>query len=206
MKKIALLTPVLLAALSLGGCISFASKPPPSLLTLDADATVAVGETATSASARSITIAVPVVPQELAVPRIPVRSGDASVAYLKDAQWVEAPNRLFARVLSDTIGVRTGRIVLSSRQSLADPGARLGGELRQFGIDATANEAVVVYDATLTRDRPAGADGGRPALAIEKRRFEARLPLAQLTPAAAGLALNQAANKVAGDVADWGGR
>lgn len=201
-----LLAPVMLAALSLGGCISFGSNPPPSLLTLDAAATVAVGETTSSASARSITIAVPGVPQELAVTRIPVRSGDTSVAYLKDAQWVETPNRMFARVLSDTITARTGRVVLGTRASLSDPGARLGGDLRQFGVDANASEAVVVYDATLVRDRPVAADGTRPAVPYEKRRFEARVPIAELTPAAAGIALNQAANTVAGEVSDWVGR
>lgn len=201
-----LLAPVILATLPLGGCISFGAKPPPSLLTLESDAAVAAGETTSSASAKSITVAVPTVAQELAVTRIPVRSGDTSVAYLKDAQWVEAPGRMFARVLADTVSARTGRIVLGARASLSDPGARLAGDLRQFGIDANASEAVVVYDATLVRDRPAAADGSRPALAFEKRRFEARVPVAEITPAAAGLALNQAANKVAGDVADWVGR
>ncbi|MFL9840478.1 ABC-type transport auxiliary lipoprotein family protein [Sphingomonas sp. ST-64] len=200
-----LLIPALLA-LPLAGCISFGSKPPPSLLTLESDATVAVGETTSSASARSITIAVPGVPQELAVTRIPVRSGDTSVAYLKDAQWVETPNRMFARMLSDTITARTGRIVLATRASLVDRGARLGGDLRQFGVDANASAAVVVYDATLIRDRTDSAEGARPATALEKRRFEARVPLSQITPAAAGLALNQAANQVAGEVSDWVGR
>ena len=196
----------LMLVVPLAGCISFGAKPPPSLLTLTADASVATGQTVSSATTRSITIAVPVVPQELAVTRVPVRSGDTAVAYLKDAQWVEAPNRMFARVLGDTISVRTGRVVLGARQSLSDPGARLGGELRQFGIDADSSEAVVIYDATLVRDRPVGADGTRPALAFEKRRFEARVSVAEIAPAAAGAALNQAANQVAGEVADWVGK
>lgn len=205
MRKL-LLAPVLLAALSLGGCIKFGAEPPPSLLKLEADAAMPTGQTVSSATTRSIVIAVPTVPQELAVTRVPVRSGDTAVAYLKDAQWVEAPNRMFARLLGDTISVRTGRVVLGLRQSLSDPGARLSGELRQFGIDADSNEAVVVYDATLVRDRPAAADGVRPALTFEKRRFEARVALAEIAPAAAGSALNDAANRVAGDVADWVGK
>lgn len=205
MRKL-LLAPVLLAALSLGGCIKFGAEPPPSLLKLEADAAMPTGQTVSSATTRSIIIAVPTVPQELAVTRVPVRSGDTAVAYLKDAQWVEAPNRMFARLLGDTIAVRTGRVVLGLRQSLSDPGARLSGELRQFGIDADSNEAVVIYDATLVRDRPAAADGVRPALTFEKRRFEARVPLAEIAPAAAGSALNDAANRVASDVADWVGK
>lgn len=201
MKKLAIV-----ALFSLGGCIKFGAEPPASLLTLTPNTAIAVGETSSSATARSITISVPVVPQELAALRVPVRSGATSVAYLKDALWVEAPNRLFARLVSDTITARTGRVVLSVRQSLSDPGARLGGELRHFGIDATSKEAVVTFDATLVRDRPAAVAGSRPALAYEKRRFEARVPVAAIAPAAAGAALNTAANQVAVQVADWVGR
>ena len=204
MKKLAPL--VILAPLVLGGCIRFGAEPPPSLLTLTATTDVAVGATVDSASARSITIAVPLAAQELAVTRVPVRSGDTNVAYLKDAVWVEPPSRLFARLLSDTVSARTGRVVLSLRQSLSDPGARLGGELRQFGLDAATNEAVVTYDATLVRDRPAAASGARPPQTFEKRRFEARVPVAAIDAASAGPALNAAANQVATEVADWVGR
>lgn len=197
------LAPLLL--LSLAGCIKFGAEPPPSLLTLSSDAAVAVGETRSSATTRSITVAVPSVPQELAVARVPVRAGDTSVAYLKDAQWVESPNRLFARLLGDTISARTGRVVLTTRQSLSDPGARIGGELRAFGIDADTLEAVVTFDATLLRERPAAAAGARVAPTFEKRRFQARVPIGALAPASAGTALNEAANQVATQVAEWVG-
>ncbi len=202
MKKLAMIA----LFLPLGGCLSFGAEPPPSLLTLTADSAVPTGETTSSATAKSITIAVPVVPQELAAARVPVRSSGTTVAYLKDAVWVEAPNRLFARLLSDTISTRTGRVVLSLRQSLSDPGARLGGELRHFGVDATTNEVVVTYDATLVRDRATSASAPRAAATFEKRRFEARVAIAEVTPAATGIALNAAANQVAGQVADWVGR
>jgi cholesterol transport system auxiliary component len=202
MKQLAPLALVLL----LGGCIRFGAEAPPSLLTLTSDASIAVGETASSATAKSISVAALNVPQELVVARVPVQSSTTSIAYLKDAHWVEPPSRLFARLLSDTVSVRTGRVVLSLRQSLSDPGARLGGELRTFGIDATTNEAVVTYDATLVRDRPAEASGARAPLTFEKRRFEARVPVAAIDAASAGTALNRAANQVAGQVADWVGR
>ncbi len=216
MNKLALLA---LLPLSLSGCIKFGAEPPPSLLTITPTAAIDAGAAASSASARTITIGVPVVPQELAVARVPVRTGDTSIAYLKDAQWVEAPNRLFARLLSDTIAVRTGRVVLSLRQSMSDPGARLGGELRHFGLDADRNEAVVTFDATLTRELPPAPRAGRdekgreikgepwrPRPVYEKRRFEARVPLTAMEAAAAGTALNAAANQVAGEVADWIGK
>lgn len=204
MKKLAPLA--LLAPFALAGCIRFGAEPPPSLLTLASASSIAVGETANTASARSITVATPIVPQELAVARVPVHSDATNIAYLKDAHWVEPPNRLFARLLSDTIAARTGRVVLTLRQSLSDPGARLGGELRQFGIDAMSNEAVVTFDATLVRDRPAPASGARAPMTFEKRRFEARVPVAEITAAAAGTALNDAANQVAEQVAAWVGR
>lgn len=204
MNKLAPLA--LLAPFVLGGCIRFGAEPPPSLLTLTSSTAVAVGQTASSATAKSITITTPLVAQELAVTRVPVRSDATNIAYLKDAVWVEPPSRLFARLLGDTITARTGRVALTLRQSLSDPGARLGGELRQFGIDAATSEAVVTYDATLVRDRPAGASGTRPPREFETRRFEARVPVAEITPAAAGVALNTAANQVAGEVADWVGR
>jgi cholesterol transport system auxiliary component len=186
-----------LAALPLAGCISFGAKPPEALLSITATEQVPVGQAQSSAGARTVTIQVPSVPQALANNRVPVQATATDVAYVKDALWVEPPARQFARLLSDTVSARTGRVVLSGAQSLADPGARLAGELRNFGIDAASSSAVVTYDAALVRD-----EGG----ALEKRRFEARVPVTAIEPAPVGAALNQAANQVAGEVADWVGR
>lgn len=190
---LALLAPLL----TLAGCISFGAKPPPSLLTLQAASAVAVGEVQRAPGSPTVTIAVPSVPQELATLRLPVRSTATTVAYLKDAQWVEPINRQFARLLSDTITTRVGRVVVGSTAFGTDPGAALTGDLRSFGVDAASNEAVVTYDATLIRA------AGVP---LEKRRFEARVAMGVIEPVAVGNALNQAANQVAGEVADWVGR
>ncbi len=186
-----------LVALPLAGCISFGAKPPEALLSLSATEQVPVGQAQSSAGARTITIQVPNVPQALATNRVPVQASATDIAYVKDAPWVEPPARQFARLLSDTVTARTGRVVMSGAQSLADPGARLAGELRMFGVDASAREAVVTYDAALVRD-----EGG----ALEKRRFEARVPVSAIETGPVGVALNQAANQVAGEVADWVGR
>jgi cholesterol transport system auxiliary component len=187
----------LATSLPLAACVSFGAKPPPSLLTLTPDAAVPVGQLATSATAKSISVQVPAVPQSLATARVPVQASATSVAYVEKAQWVEVPSRLFARLLSDTISAKTGRVVLSTAQAISDPGARLGGELRTFGLDATTREAVVTYDASLVRENQQ---------VVEKRRFEARVQVVTIDAAAAGPALNQAANQVAGEVADWVGR
>ena len=182
------------AALPLAGCISFGAKPPPSLLTLEATSAPKVGAEQNSAGTRSITIQLPTTPAAIAVARVPVQVTPTTIAYVKDAQWAEPPARLFARLLSDTVSARSDMVVLSTVQSIADPSATLAGELRRFGLDATTHEAVVTYDAALTR---AGKE------TVEKRRFEARVPVAAIDATSAGPALSQAANSVAVEVADW---
>ncbi|HEU4960814.1 MAG TPA: ABC-type transport auxiliary lipoprotein family protein [Sphingomonas sp.] len=194
-------TSLVLSALApialLSGCISFGAKPPPSLLTLTPAAPAPIGRTETATPGHTMTVNVPAVPQEIAVQRVPVQATDTSVAYVKDAQWVEEPAKLFARLLADTITAKTDWVVLGNEQTRVDPGTRLTGELRQFGVDAGTHEAVVTYDAALLRS---GATG------VEKRRFEARVPVASITAAPVGAALNQAANQVAAEVADWVGK
>ena len=186
----------LLLAVPLAGCLGLGGKPPKALLTLTPAATLPVGATQNSATAKTVTIIVPVVPQSLAVARVPVQIGD-QITYVTDAQWVEAPQRLFARLMSDTIAAKTGRVVLSTAQSYSDPGARLSGELRNFGVDGATGQAVVTFDAALIR----GADASK----VEKKRFEARVPITPIDYTTVGPALNQAANQVAGEVADWVG-
>ena len=180
--------------LPLAACVRFGAEPPPSLLTLTAAAEVPVGRDQQTEGARSITIAVPTAPQELAVTRVPVHATDTSIAYVKDAQWIEPPARLFARLLADMVAARTDLVVLGGRQQQAEPGAVLNGELREFGVDAGGFEVVVVYDAALAR-------AGKPGL--DKRRFEARVPLGEVKAEPVGVALNAAANQVAAEVAAW---
>lgn len=177
--------------LAVAGC-SFGPKVPDSLLRLSAAAPVAAQTARAAQASEAVTVGVPSVPQELQTPRIPVRTG-GTVAYLKDAQWVDSPAPLFGHLLSETIAARTGRVVLDPQQFAFDPGVRLAGQLLSFGIDGDAREAVVVFDAALARA------AGR----IETRRFEARVPVAAIDPASAGVSLNQAANQVAAEVAAW---
>ena len=72
-----------------------------------------------------------------------------------------------------------------------------GGDAGQDRVDATTREAVVTYDGSMMRGT---------GTTVEKRRFEARVPVAEITGPGVGPALNQAANQVAGEVADWIGR
>ena len=186
---------VAIAAVTLSGCIGLGGKTPPFLLTLDADAAPTAGTARTASDAATLTILIPTAPQKLRTPRIPVQQDDASVAYVKDAQWVEAPQRLFQRLVSETVAARTSRVVLDEGQYLTAPGEQLAGQLMDFGVDARTNEAVVVYQAMLV------SAGGK---SVTQRRFEAREPIAgKIEAKPVGEALTAAANKVAVEVAGW---
>ena len=181
-----------LAALALTGCFGGA-KTPDFLMTLTSAQSVQPQAVRTAAEGEAITVVVPTVARELATPRVPVRTGATTVEYLKDAQWVEAPNALFQRLLSETIAATTGRVVLDPRQFSYDPGRRLTGQLQSFGVDGDRSEVVAVYDAAL----------GRSGRGIVSRRFEARVPVGAVDAANVAPALNQAANQIAGEVAAW---
>jgi cholesterol transport system auxiliary component len=178
---------IALLLLPLAGCVSLGGKPPKQLLTLNATEKVAAGVTRTT-----VTILAPSAAAAIMALRVPVFRGGVAIAYVKDAAWVDSPVRLFQRLLSETVAARTGKIVLDLRQYTADPGLRVQGNLQMFGIDEGKGDAVVTFDAVIVR-----------AKGLDSRRFEARVPVGVIDAESVGPALNEAANKVAADVADW---
>ena len=182
------------AALALGGC-GLGGKTPDVLLSLTPDSPLQAPSGRTGSSETAITVVRPTVPQALDTTRVPVVTGQ-QVAYVKNAFWVDTPDELFRRLLSETIAARTGRVVLDPLQFSFNPGNRLTGQLQNFGVDAPTMQAVVTYDAALAQ----GPDR------VVTRRFEARVPVAAIDRAGAAPALNAAANQVAAQVADWIGR
>jgi cholesterol transport system auxiliary component len=192
MTKRTLLT--LAAALTLGACFGGA-KVPNTLLTLNPAQTRTAAATRSAAEGEAITVVVPNVPRELENLRVPVHETELGVSYLKNAQWVDLPANLFARLLTETVASTTGRVVLDPKQFTFDPGQRLTGTLQRFGLDAQRMEVVAVYDAALAR-----RGGG-----VISRRFEARVPVTVADAATIAPALNQAANQVAAEVASWVG-
>jgi len=182
------------AAFALAGCFGGA-KVPDTLMTLNAAQSRTAATTRTAAEGEAITVVVPAVPRELQTLRAPVHETEVGISYLKDAQWVEMPADLFARLLSETIGATSGRVVLDPRQFSFDPGQRLTGTLQRFGLDGQRMEVVALYDAVLARK-----SGG-----VVTRRFEARVPVPAADAASVAPALNQAANQVAAEVATWVG-
>lgn len=180
---------------SLAGCISLGSEPPPSLLTLTPTAEASAGTGASGSISSSIMIAELEAPAKLAVARVPVQIDDANIAYLKEAFWVEAPSRLFRRLLGETIRTRSGRLVLDSNEVTVPPKDVISGTLREFGFDARSQSVIVRFDAV----RSGAGDS------VQTRRFESIIPGVAAEAAPVGDALNRAANDVAGQVADWVG-
>jgi cholesterol transport system auxiliary component len=188
---------LLLPSVMLAGCVSFGAKVPPQLLRLSPSAEAPANAGQVLGKGVAVSVGYPSAPIELSNNRVPVRIGTTQIAYVKDAQWIDAPAHLFRDLLAETITVRTGRPTVTPRDAALAQGPQLGGRLTDFGIDAGGNQASVSYDATLVR-----IDG-----TVEARRFTATAPVnGAVTEASAGAAINAAANDVAVQVADWVGR
>jgi cholesterol transport system auxiliary component len=193
MLKRALL-PVMLAA-ALAGCISLAPKPPEQLITLTPARTAAAGTDIDGSAASVLAVVEPEAEQRLDVTRVPVQVSDSGVAYLKDAVWVEKPARLFQQLLAETIRARGARLVVGEGGLGYAAATKLSGRLLDMGYDASTGSAVVRYDAVL--QMPEGN--------VRTRRFESRIPGVVADVGSVGPALNQAANQVAAEVAEWVG-
>jgi cholesterol transport system auxiliary component len=183
---------LLLPALALSGCVSFGGKPPKTLMTLTTSAAVQTDAVRQASAENTVLILTPTANAAVQTVRIPVYDGTA-LSYVAEGAWNEPPVRAVQRLLSETVTARTAKIVLDPRQFGASPAMRLSGQLQRFGIDPNAMQAVVTFDAQLSRE------AGR----VETRRFEARAPLATIDAPQAGTALNRAANDLAAQVADW---
>ena len=177
--------------LPLGGCLGLGGKVPPTLLNLTADHAVSAGSGSSGSYRSAIAVLDPVADMRVDVTRVPVQVDDTTVAYLKGALWVERPSHLFRHLLAETLRARGKQLVVEG-----DPGTaalKLGGRLIDMGFDARTGSAVVRFDAV--KERPNGT--------IETRRFESVVSGVVAQPGPLGVALNQAANTVAGQVADW---
>ncbi len=191
----------LVALLFVGGCgplvqVGGNATPPDALYTVSATTPAAVpaGQVPVD-MVKAVTVDIPAVPGALQSLRIPVVVSDTSIQYVPAAQWSEQPNRLFQRLLADTL-THGGVAVIDQRSSGTIGGRRLTGQLMAFGVDVREGQIVRVrYDATL-----AGPEG------VRQRRFEREAPVARIDGASVSAALNSAANAVAADVASWIGK
>ena len=182
-------------ALALQGCISLGEDPPDSLFTRTARETAPDGTLGEGDMTSALAVLDPEAPRRLDVTRVPVQVDDSSIAYLADAMWVEKPARLFGRLLAETIRARGSRLVIEDSSMRNAAGTRLSGQLVDMGYDASLRAVVVRYDAILRLE-----DG-----AIRTRRFEVEIDDVDAIASEVGPALNNAANDVAAEVADWVG-
>jgi len=183
-------------ALALSGCISFGGgKAPPTLFNLTPDASAPAGATISGKAEDALVVLDPEVDRRLAVQRVAVTVDASNVAYLKNAMWVERPERLFRSLLAEAIRAKGNRLVFEDSESTASGRTRLAGRLLDIDYNGPARTAVVRYDAVLTG----------PGGAISTKRFEARVEGVEPSAKAVGPALNRAANDVARQVSDWVG-
>jgi cholesterol transport system auxiliary component len=166
-------------------------------MVLTAADALAPGTAITTGDAKAVAIARLTAIPALSTQRVLVTDGPTAVAYLKGGLWAAQPAEPFRGLVSETISARTGRAVTDPRMLQIQPNTRLAGQLSAFGLDTQASAVIVTFDATLAQE---GSDQ------IRTRRFSARVSVASEQPLAVAAALNQAANKVAADVADWIGR
>ena len=197
MQKPNLALLALAAALPLAGCISFSPKPPPRLMSLSATTPLQPGPAITAADTRAVAVSPFSAIPQLGTQRVLVTDGPTAVAYLKGGLWASQPSTLFRALVAETITVRTGRVVPDPRLLAIQPDTRLSGQVSAFGLDGPGMAVVVTFDGTIARN---GSD------TIQSRRFSARVPVTSEQPDVVANALNQAANQVAGEVADWIGR
>ena len=189
----AALVPVLAGLLA--GCVSFGGgKAPDTLFTLTASRSAAAGAAVSGKAESALVVFDPDVDRALAVQRVAVSVDPANVAYLKNALWAERPSRLFGSLLAETLRAKGDRLVFEAAERGAIAGnTRLTGRLLAMGYDAATREVVVRYDAI--RSDPDGT--------VSSRRFEHRVVVRKPDPERVAPALNDAANAVAGEVADW---
>ena len=181
------------AAASLAGCsLLGGGKAPATLFTVASTAPDQPQMTRSAGAGQAVTIATPLVDKALRTNRVSVDLG-TQVQYVKGIQLVDYPDRLFQQLVSETVRRTTNRVVLDPDQSTLDPGLVVTGTLQKFGYDGLSGQVVVQYDAALS------TQGGTH---VEARRFTATSP-ADGTNKTVPQALNDAANQVAAQVAQW---
>lgn len=187
-------TAVIAASLLLAGCVSLGGDGPDQLISLTPDERPPAGEMGSGTISEAIVVLDPDTDRRLDVTRVPVQIDTSTVAYLKDAVWVEKPARQFRRLLAETLRARTSRVIVEGSDYEVAGNVFLSGRLVDMGYEADIQSVVVRYDALL-EDRSGGA--------VRSRRFEAEVPGVPAKANAVAPALNEAANTIAGEVADW---
>ena len=193
-RRIRQVVPVFALAL-LAGCINLGKDPPDTLISLTPHSTAPIGKLGKGSLADAIMVLDPDVDRRLDVERVPVQVDTATLAYLKDAIWVERPARQFRRVLAETIRAKSNRLVIEGNDVEVGGKQVLSGRLLNMGYDASSQSVVVRFDALLE-----DSDGS-----VKSQRFEALVPDVRANAKNVAAALNEATNDIAEQVTDWVG-
>ena len=146
-----LLLPLLLAACSPIVQIGGNTPRPDAVYTLSAAPPTAVpAGTAPIDMARAVTVDTPSMPGALQTLRMPVTVSDTAIQYVKGAQWSEQPNRLFQRLLADTL-VHSGIAVVDQRSSGQTGGRRLTGQLMAPVASADGADVALALNGAANR-------------------------------------------------------
>ncbi|MEZ5743397.1 MAG: ABC-type transport auxiliary lipoprotein family protein [Sphingomonadaceae bacterium] len=189
-KTLAALAPFALLA----GCVSLGGgEPPDQLISLTPAQRAPAGEMGAGKAGEALVVLDPDTDRRLDVLRVPVQIDGSSIAYVKDAVWVEKPARQFRRLLAETMRAKTGQIVIEGSDFEVTGKTIVSGRLLDMGYDAQDQAVIVRYDAVVT-------DGSGT---VRSRRFEARVPGIAAESSQVAPALNSAANDIAQEVADW---
>ncbi|MCJ2177258.1 ABC-type transport auxiliary lipoprotein family protein [Novosphingobium album (ex Hu et al. 2023)] len=182
------------SCLVLSGCISLGEKAPEQLFRLTPEETAPTGATASGKLSDAIVVMDPETDRSLDVLRIPVRVDASQLAYLQNAAWIEKPAREFRSLLAETVRTETGRLVVEGGDFEVTGETFLRGRLLEMGYDVPRGAVVVRFDAIRS---------GAPGSEVVTKRFEAVVTGVEPKAKYVGPALNQAANDVARQVADW---
>ena len=181
------------ACLMLAGCLSLSGKVPDQLFRLTPETSAPVGTQTSGQLTDAIVVLDPEADRSLDVLRIPVRVDTSSIAYLKDASWVEKPARQFRDLLAETIRTETGALVVEGGEYEVAGRLVVGGQLLRMDYDVPTRSVIVRFDAMR------GVRGGE----IVTKRFESVVKDVEPKAEWVGPALNQAANDVARQIAGW---
>ena len=131
------------ACLALAGCLSLGAKVPEQLIRLTPDTGVQAGSQTSGQLSDAIVVLDPEADRSLDVLRVPVQVDASSIAYLKDASWVEKPTHQFRALLAETIRASAGVLVVEGGDFETTGKTVVGGRLLRMGYDVPTGSVVV---------------------------------------------------------------
>ncbi len=197
-RAIRALAPLVLVAVTLGGCISLFPKTKPSqLYSFGAPATAA--PSAPVGSRFTVRLAPIGFPVPAAADRILTMNGEEA-AYVAGGRWVTAAANLFETAVVQTFDARGAAARLVARRELVPTNYVLKLDVRRFearyeqGVTAAPTVRVEVYAAL---DNPSDATRDRERIFVE------RVPASDNRMGAIVAAYDQAVGKACAELVDW---